>query len=77
MNISAGELFDPETLSLLNNGSEYYVKEVVSAFLGRCYTLCHIKNMTLVDYIVLKLNTSWDQCYKTFYGHPLSYSVCF
>jgi hypothetical protein len=67
MNITADELFDPDTLSLLNNGSEYYVKEVVSAYLGRCYTLCHIKNMTLADYILLKLNTSWDKCYKTFY----------
>jgi hypothetical protein len=67
MNITADELFDPDTLSLLNNGSEYYVKEVVSAYLGRCYTLCQIKNMTLADYILLKLNTSWDKCYKTFY----------
>ena len=56
MNITADELFDHDTLSLLNNGSEYYVKEVVSAYLGRCYTLCHIKNMTLADYILLKLN---------------------
>jgi hypothetical protein len=71
MNITAGELFDPETLSLINDRSEYYVKEVVSAYLGRCYTLCHKKNMTLADCIVLKLNTSWDQCYKTFYGHHL------
>lgn len=46
------------------NQSEFYIQEVVSAMLGRCYTVCYLRQMTLIDSVTIKLNPTWS--YKVF-----------
>ena len=58
------EIFANITLVVLSNQTEFFVNEVVSAFLGKCFTVCPLRNATLADYFSLRLNPSWN--YKVY-----------
>ena len=60
------EIFDKRTEKNLGNSSLFIFHEVISPFLGKCYTACSLMSFALNSDIIFGLKTNWN--YK-FYIH--------
>jgi len=64
-----GEIFDMKTEKNLDNSSLFTFREVISPFLGKCYTACYRLSFTENSDLIFGLKTDWN--YK-FYIHGLN-----
>jgi len=63
-----GDVFDAQTIDLIKNRRLFKTKELMTPFLGRCFTICHLLKTTLVEGIALRLSSKWN--YKLFIHLP-------
>jgi hypothetical protein len=55
------EIFSERTLQELNNKSLYEVQEIKTMILGRCYTICFLKKVKIIDYVAMvELKKTFD-----------------
>jgi hypothetical protein len=68
-NSNSEEVFEKETLAKLANTTAFSFHEVISLRLGRCYTVCHLMNVSTTFSLRLALKSSWN--YKVYLHQPL------
>jgi len=61
---SAEEIFDPNTLSELKNGSMFWMKEFRSIFFGSSFTICPLKMVRPREFAVFRITRKWT--YKVY-----------